>query len=203
MLRRMSGATIVPIESLRPAQLDQVAVQHHNELPSGLAEMGLPMVRRFYASVASSPHLFGVAAIIDDRVSGAVAGSSRPNEAFEGIIKPFPQTILHILQRRPQALPQMVWSKLKPAHAEARPDDSADLMYIFTIAEVRGRGVGRALIEAFIQAGKARGIPTITLSVETDNQSAIRLYDNLGFKLTHPGAREGKYIRQRMALTPA
>lgn len=197
----MSDATLVPIERLNAAQLDQLAVQHHSELPTGLAELGLPMVRRFYASVGAAD-VFGIAAIIDDRVVGAVVGSGQPDNAFDGVINPLPQFMLHILRRRPEALPQMIWSKLRPAHAEARPDNSADLMYIFTAAGARGRGLGRALVAAFVQAGQSQGTPTITLSVETDNHSAIGLYNKLGFSLTHPGAREGKHIRQRMAWTP-
>lgn len=195
----MAPVRIVPIRELSPRQLDQVAHGHLTELPTGLAELGLPMVRRFYESAQHDPHLFGFAALKEDRGVGAVVGSPEPDLAFETLTRPLPQFILHVVRRRPQALPQMVWSKLRPAHNEARPAGSADLMYIFVGEQARGEGLGRALVEAFCAEAVARGSSVVTLSVETDNRGAIGLYDKLGFKVTREGQREGKYVRQRMA----
>ncbi len=45
----------------------------------------------------------------------------------------------------------------------------------------RGRGVGRSLLTALIAAARDTGIPTISLSVETDN-FALRLYQDVGFE---------------------
>jgi ribosomal protein S18 acetylase RimI-like enzyme len=50
-------------------------------------------------------------------------------------------------------------------------------------AEARGRGVGRALLNACIaQARDARGIEMLTLSVTASNASAVALYEGAGFK---------------------
>lgn len=69
---------------------------------------------------------------------------------------------------------------------------SGDPGYGFTDAETpevsigvlstwRGQGVGRGLLERLIMAARERGLPALSLSVETDNY-AHQLYEDLGFK---------------------
>jgi ribosomal protein S18 acetylase RimI-like enzyme len=45
----------------------------------------------------------------------------------------------------------------------------------------RGRGAGRALLEALIAEARERGLPGLSLSVEEENTRARRLYRSLGF----------------------
>lgn len=44
----------------------------------------------------------------------------------------------------------------------------------------RGRGVGRALIEASAEVARERGVPFVEWSTAPDNHTAQRLYDSLG-----------------------
>jgi len=44
----------------------------------------------------------------------------------------------------------------------------------------RGRGVGRALIEATVEVARERGAPSIEWSTAPDNHTAQRLYDTTG-----------------------
>lgn len=46
----------------------------------------------------------------------------------------------------------------------------------------RGRGVGRALLEALIGDARASGVPALSLSVEIANTRAVHLYRQLGFQ---------------------
>jgi RimJ/RimL family protein N-acetyltransferase len=49
------------------------------------------------------------------------------------------------------------------------------------ISEHRGRGIGRALLDATLQTAKASGISRIELTVRVDNERAKRLYERFGF----------------------
>ncbi|KOP71409.1 acetyltransferase [Lysinibacillus sp. FJAT-14745] len=48
--------------------------------------------------------------------------------------------------------------------------------------EVRGRGVGTLLMHKIIQQAKDEGYNTISLSVDLENDTAINMYQKLGFK---------------------
>ncbi len=48
----------------------------------------------------------------------------------------------------------------------------------------RGRGVGRMLMEATLQALKARGSPQVVLSTAERNEPAQRLFERVGFRRT-------------------
>jgi RimJ/RimL family protein N-acetyltransferase len=46
----------------------------------------------------------------------------------------------------------------------------------------RQQGVGIALMEAIIQQAVSDGYPSVSLSVDPENQAAVRLYKKLGFE---------------------
>jgi GNAT superfamily N-acetyltransferase len=51
---------------------------------------------------------------------------------------------------------------------------------LFVAKEARGRGVGRALIEASAAVARERGVPFVEWSTAPDNHIAQRLYDATG-----------------------
>ena len=53
---------------------------------------------------------------------------------------------------------------------------------LFTTAEARGRGVGRALIEAVYAAARAAGSPRVYWQTHETNATAMRLYDQVAEK---------------------
>jgi len=58
----------------------------------------------------------------------------------------------------------------------------ARLYSIASKPEARGKGVGSALIDAAEAAARTRHCHALRLEVRTDNASAIRLYERLGYK---------------------
>jgi GNAT superfamily N-acetyltransferase len=56
------------------------------------------------------------------------------------------------------------------------------LQDLFTLPEARGRGVGRALIEAVYQRARQAGAPRVYWQTHETNHTAMRLYDTLAEK---------------------
>lgn len=63
------------------------------------------------------------------------------------------------------------------------------VLAIATHPDLRGRGIGRALLDRAIAAARAAGCQLATLEVRRSNVPAIALYEHAGFKLAHVRAR--------------
>ncbi|RUL75338.1 GNAT family N-acetyltransferase [Dyella choica] len=62
----------------------------------------------------------------------------------------------------------------------------ARLYSIASLPEARGKGVGTALIEAAESAARQRRCQSLRLEVRVDNESAVRLYERLGYRRAGP-----------------
>lgn len=91
------------------------------------------------------------------------------------------------------ALPTWVWReggtdlgivRVAPHEREAT---SAYLISLWVAPEVRGRGVGAALVRSLVAWARARGVRRVVLDVGMHNTSARRLYEGLGFVATGRG----------------
>jgi [ribosomal protein S18]-alanine N-acetyltransferase len=71
--------------------------------------------------------------------------------------------------------------------------DDAELMTIAVDPKYRGKGVGKALMQACFEDLRMTPSRRMILEVATDNPAAIKLYDNLGFKTL--SERKGYYAR--------
>ena len=71
--------------------------------------------------------------------------------------------------------------------------DEAEILSIAVAASHRGRGLSRNLLLTHLGHLAGRGVRTVFLEVEENNQAARRLYDGAGFAVT--GRRE-RYYRQ-------
>ena len=60
--------------------------------------------------------------------------------------------------------------------------DTVDLQDLFVAENYRQKGVGKALVTAFISDTKARGIKKLFLEVRESNAVAKSVYENAGFK---------------------
>jgi len=69
--------------------------------------------------------------------------------------------------------------------------DQAEILTLAVRPEARGKGLGRALLQAAINKARGLGVVTMFLEVGTDNPRALALYAGLGFAKV--GARKGYY----------
>lgn len=56
------------------------------------------------------------------------------------------------------------------------------LQDLFTTAEARGKGVGRALIESVYDAARAQGLSRVYWQTHETNETAMKLYDRIAEK---------------------
>lgn len=69
--------------------------------------------------------------------------------------------------------------------------DEAEILTLAVAPAARGKGLGRALLNAVIAEARQRGAGAIFLEVGTDNPAALALYAGLGF--ANVGSRKGYY----------
>jgi ribosomal protein S18 acetylase RimI-like enzyme len=62
---------------------------------------------------------------------------------------------------------------------------------VFVAEEARGRGLGRALVEAAVERARARGCARIQLDANERNDAGLALYRDLGFETGSPERWEG------------
>lgn len=76
--------------------------------------------------------------------------------------------------------------------------DAAALECVAVRPAHQGRGIGQAMLGQALQRLRSEGVRRVTLSVESDNPRALRLYQRLGFVIeateenfyTRPGAQQ-------------
>ncbi|MEL6295388.1 MAG: GNAT family N-acetyltransferase [Pseudomonadota bacterium] len=61
-----------------------------------------------------------------------------------------------------------------------REENVCYLQDLYAVPEMRGKGLGRALIEAVYDAADRAGAPTVYWLTQTDNAEARKLYDRIG-----------------------
>jgi GNAT superfamily N-acetyltransferase len=79
-------------------------------------------------------------------------------------------------------------------------DDRRWLIAMWTDPAARGRGVGRALVEATVEFARAAGSDDLFLQVIEGNDTAASLYRACGFEDAGPGERHGNRPTREMRL---
>jgi phosphinothricin acetyltransferase len=63
---------------------------------------------------------------------------------------------------------------------------------VYVAAAARGRGIGRALLDALVASTEASGIWTIQTGIFPENESSIRLHERAGFRIVGRRERLGR-----------
>ena len=102
--------------------------------------------------------------------------------------------------------PQIIgaaWYRLFPAAAPGYGFVAEHIpeLTVAVVAEYRGRGVGRALLQALLSRAQAAGHPGLSLSVDRRNP-ALRLYERLGFKAVKEGSSRTMLLEFSRSVDP-
>jgi ribosomal protein S18 acetylase RimI-like enzyme len=75
----------------------------------------------------------------------------------------------------------LAYAQIRYRHSAWVAGLQAELEDVFVGAEVRGRGIGRQLVELAVARAAARGCRSVGLTTNERNQAALALYGRLGF----------------------
>ncbi|MDP6707385.1 MAG: N-acetyltransferase family protein [Alphaproteobacteria bacterium] len=83
------------------------------------------------------------------------------------------------------------WAALSPVSSRPVYRGVAEVSLYLALA-ARGRGLGRQLLEALIEASEAAGIWTLQAGVFPENEASMRLHQALGFRALGTRERVGR-----------
>jgi len=194
---------LVSLSQLDDSDLKRLATLHHSMMHTLLSDLGLPIVLRYYQIACSDSSVIGICAINSSReIIGWAMGSPHPDRINSSLLKPLPWfavQMFRVIFTRPQALLQLVSSVFSSSSETEMDSDGIELTYIGVAPNQREKGLGKKLLNAFIESSSSNGYRSVVLSVETDNSAAIALYEKSGFKIARTYS-EGRYQRHRMEL---
>lgn len=195
---------LLALSDLDAEGIKRLAELHYVVMHTLLSDLGLPMVLRYYQVARSDSSVIGVCAMNSSKeLLGWAMGSPHPdriNSSLRTSLAWFMIQMVRLAVTRPLVLWQLISSVLSSSGQQDIKKGGIELTYIGTALDQRGRGLGKDLLNAFIGASRAKGYPSVVLSVETDNKPAIALYEKSGFKIIKTYS-EGRYQRHRMELT--
>ena len=170
------------------------ATLHASQISDGfLSSLGRSFLTRLYRRIVRSPNSFLFVAEADGDALGFIAGTEDVRELYRSFL------VRDGIVATVTALPQVLRSSRRvletlrygagsgggteraQSHAGEAELPKAELLAIAVAPAARGRGAGRALVDAFTAELTRRGVPGARVVVGADNDSAIRLYERCGF----------------------
>jgi ribosomal protein S18 acetylase RimI-like enzyme len=195
---------LVALSQLKDDHLKQLAELHHSVMHTLLADLGFPMVLQYYQIARSDNSVIGICALDPSKkIIGWAMGSPHPdriNSALRTSLLWFAFQMLRVMFTYPLVLWQLISSVLSSSAETEMKSDAIELTYIGVAPDQRSRGLGKDLLNVFIETSRVAGYRSVILSVEKENESAIALYKKAGFKIIRTFS-EGRYERHRMELT--
>lgn len=159
-----------------------------------MTELGHRFLNAYYRQVLDFPHhLFLVCqSTLDSPIEGFVAGFLNPHEfyyrlkkrkwhlalcaAVHLIVRPHRWTHALASLRRAQNLTQLPRESLR----------IAELASLAVHPKAQGKGIGKALVLAFLELAQEQGAHKVYLTTDASNNESVNsFYQRIGFHLTH------------------
>jgi len=170
------------IRSMQRGDLDAVVAIHVAAFPRFfLTFLGPRFLRLFYAAVIADG--IALVATIDDRVAGFVVGMLDSRSFYRRLLlKRFVHVaiaILPVVLRHPSTFLRVARRGVGRAF---QPAPGAELMSLAVHPREQHRGLGRALVEAFVARVREAGEENLWLITDAaDNDGVKKFYETLGF----------------------
>jgi ribosomal protein S18 acetylase RimI-like enzyme len=154
------------------------------------------------ADLAQSAHRAGILEVLDSYASDPIGGgtplAAEVRQRLLPGLQEHPTTLVLLAFDGPRAVGVAVCF-LGFSTFAARP--LLNVHDLAVLPEWRGRGVGRALLEAAEARARARGCCKLTLEVQDSNQRARGLYESFGFSdyvLGNTGATPTRFLTKTL-----
>ena len=181
----------IPIRTVQASDLPQVVVVHQQAFKGfHMTLLGSRFLAGYYQTVLDYPDSIFLAAVDDERLLGFVAGFVNPSR-FYALLRARKRVLAlaaatHLVVR--PHLWRRTLSSLRRAQSLADTGDQPHLAELASIGvshAAQGRGVGKALTLAFLDAARQRQATEVMLTTDAHNNDAVnRFYQNLGFQCT-------------------
>ena len=118
-------------------------------------------------------------------------GDTTDPEAFQDYVRAFavieasPYQILYVADRSGEVVG--TFQTMVTTSLNGRGSSSMIIEAVQTRADMRGQGIGAAMIEFAIAEAKSRGIRLVWLTSNAQRKDAHRFYERLGLKPSHLG----------------
>ena len=164
-----------------------LAKLHRGGIRTGfLSSLGPAFLRQLYAALPMCRAGFGFVAVDDTaEVVGFVACAESTGTLYKQALKRRGLLMALVLSRfifRPSKVKRM-WQTLRYPATVTEDLPQAEILSIAVADEARGKGIGRALLEAAMNEFKRRGIQDVKAAVGGGLKAANRFYQNCGFTL--------------------
>lgn len=193
------------IRSACREDIEAIVDIHVSSFPSFfLTFLGRAFLQLLYESILSDAEGILLVAETNGAVSGFVAGVTQQRGFYRRLLEArkwmFARAALSAAMRRPAIVPRLIRALRRP-HDTGDSAADACLMSIATRPEYQGRGVGRALVEAFCDALADRGVQSLCLTTDRDhNEATNQFYLSQDFGLartftTPEGRAMNEYVK--------
>src|SRR5512145_258741 len=166
---------LIALSQLSDDEIRRLAVLHHSVMHTLLSDLGLPIVLRYYQIARADTQVIGLCAVSSTGdLLGWAMGSPHPDRINAQLRSPLAWFVLQMVRvaiTRPLVLWQVIFSVLSTSNQIEIKKDALELTYIGVSSAQRGTGVGRKLLNSFIEASRSNGYRSVILSVEIENSA--------------------------------
>lgn len=188
----------------REAALEAAMCQLHAGAFPGffLTRLGPRFLAILYRAFMTEEGGLCVLAEDDDGVLGVAAGCEEPSRFFRRLLRTrgvaFALAAVPAVAARPWVFAWRCIGALRYRGESPRGLDGAGLLSSLAVApRAQGAGVGKALVTAFLDEARTRGLRSVYLTTDRDgNERTNRFYEKCGFKCIGEIRRaEGRVMR--------
>lgn len=174
------------IRKMRADDVPTVVQVHLKSFPGFfLTFLGAAFLRELYVATLADDDGIGIVAEDVNGIGGFVTGTAQPAGFYRRLLRQrwwrFGLAAVAPVLRRPSIIPRLLRAFSKPGHA-THQEDRGTLMSIAVLPEIQGKGIGQALVRAFLAEAACKGLRQVDLTTDRiENEAANRFYQQMGF----------------------